>query len=461
MPPHGGTLAATDIVKSYGADVVLDGVTLVVPPRARIGVVGPNGSGKSTLLRVLAGLQRPDSGRVTRRPPDLSVRYVAQERRRPGLSGGEAAREALYEILDAGDDVLCLDEPTNDLDFPGLALLERFVRRTPSAIVVVSHDRAFLETVAQRVLEFEGETRRVREFSGGWGEYERAREEGRRRHERDYAEYREERDRFEALLRQRRGEAGRGGKLGKASGGADRRGTHALSQKVRQAERRLERLAPVDKPWAPWHLELAFEEGSRGGDVVARLEGAVIERDGFRLGPIDLDLRRGDRLAIVGPNGSGKTTLIRALLGELPLARGSRTVGRGTRFGVLEQDRAFFDCCAPLLARFRERTGLTETEARSLLAKFALGADDVMRAARSLSPGERTRGSLALLAAERANALVLDEPTNHLDLEAIEELETALVGFSATVVLITHDRRFLEAFAATRTLELGSASASG
>jgi ATPase subunit of ABC transporter with duplicated ATPase domains len=104
---------------------------------------------------------------------------------------------------------------------------------------------------------------------------------------------------------------------------------------------------------------------------------------------------------------------------------------------------------------------LTETEARSLLAKFALGADDVMRAARSLSPGERTRGSLALLAAERANALVLDEPTNHLDLEAIEELETALVGFSATVVLVTHDRRFLEAFAATRTLELGSASASG
>jgi ATPase subunit of ABC transporter with duplicated ATPase domains len=455
MPAYGGTLAATDIVKSYGAGVVLDGVTLLVPPRARIGVVGPNGSGKSTLLRVVAGLEQPDSGRVTRRPADLSVRYLAQERGRPGLSGGEAAREALYEILDARDDVLCLDEPTNDLDFAGLALLERFVRRTPSAIVVVSHDRAFLERAVHRVVEFEAETRQVREFSGSWTDYERARDEAQRRHERDYARYRGERDRFETLLRQRREEAQGGATLAKASGGADRRGTRALSQKVRQAERRLERLTPVEKPWEPWRLQLALEPRSRGSDVLARLQGAVVERGRFRLGPIDLELRQGDRLAIVGSNGSGKSTLIRALIGELPLTRGTRMVGRGTRFGVLEQDRALFDGDEALLAAFCERTERTETEARTLLAKFALGADDVTRAGGTLSPGERTRASLALLAAQGANALVLDEPTNHLDLEAIEELEAALSGFTGTVVLVTHDRRFLAAFGATRTLELG------
>jgi ATPase subunit of ABC transporter with duplicated ATPase domains len=458
MPARGGTLAANDVSKSYGADLVLDEVSLVVPPRARIGVVGPNGSGKSTLLRLLAGLEEPDSGRVTRRPADLSVRYLAQERRRRGLSGGEAAREALYEILDAHDDVLCLDEPTNDLDFPGLALLERFVRRTPSALVVVSHDRAFLERVVDRVVDFEAETRRVREFAGSWADYERAREEARRRHEHHYAQYRQERERFESLLHERRGEARGGAKLAKASGGADRRGTRALSQKVRQAERRLERLEVVEKPWRPWRLQFAFEAPSRGTEVVARLQRAVVERDGFRLGPLDLELRKGDRLAVVGPNGSGKTTLLAALVGELELAEGTRTVSRATRFGVLAQDRALFTDDEPVLAPFREHTGLSETETRTLLAKFALFADELARPGRSLSPGERTRASLALLAAEGANALVLDEPTNHLDLEAIEELEAALEGFEGTVVLVTHDRRFLEAFGATRTLTLASPS---
>ena len=454
MPARGGTLAATNIVKSYGGDVVLDGVSLVVPPRARIGVVGPNGSGKSTLLRVLAGLEEPDSGRVTRRPPDLTARYLAQQREGQGLSGGQAARSALREIFDSEDDVLLLDEPTNDLDFDGLALLERFVDRTPSAIVVVSHDRAFLERVVTRVVEFEAETRRASEFAGTWAEYERQRAAARRAHERAYERFSRERERFGALLHERRGEARSGAKLAKKSGGADRRGTHALSSKVRAAERRLQRLERVEKPWQPWRLQLELPSPARGGDVVARLDRAVVVNGRFRLGPIDLALSRGDRLAIVGSNGSGKTTLIRALLGELPLEGGTRTVGGSTRFGVLEQNRALFERDEPLLDPFCALTGLAQTEARTLLAKFALRADELARPARSLSPGERTRATLARLAAEGANALVLDEPTNHLDLEAIEELEAALAGYEGTVVLVTHDRRFLEAVEPTRTVHL-------
>jgi ATPase subunit of ABC transporter with duplicated ATPase domains len=452
-----GTLVATQITKTHGADVVLDRLTLVVPPRARIGVVGPNGAGKTTLLHLLAGLEEPDSGSVTRRPTDLTVRYLAQQRERPRRSGGEATREALREIFDSDADVLLLDEPTNDLDFDGLALLERFVARTPSAVVVVSHDRAFLERVVTRIVEFEPETRRVREFAGSWNDYERAREAARRAHEAAFERYADERERFEQLLRERQGQA-RGAssrKLARATGGSDRRGTHALSRKVRQAERRLERLEQVEKPWRPWRLRLELDSGGRGGDVVAELRGAVVERGSFSVGPVDVELRHGDRLAIVGANGSGKTTLLRALLGELPLARGSRHVGPSTRFGVLEQDRALFDCDEPLLGPFAERTGLREQDARTLLAKFALGADELARSARSLSPGERTRATLALLAARGANTLILDEPTNHLDLEAIEELERALAGYEGTVVLVTHDRRFLEAFQPTGRLDVG------
>ena len=456
MRAHGGTLAATEVSKSHGGDVVLDRVSLVVPPRARVGVVGPNGAGKTTLLRVLAGLEEPDSGRVTRRPGDLTVRFLAQQRERAGLSGGEAARAALREIFEADDDVLLLDEPTNDVDFDGLRLLERFVARTPAAIVVVSHDRAFLEPLVDRIVEFEGETRRVREFAGSWGDYERAREAVRAAHEAAYERYLGERARFEALRRERQGQAkgASSRKLARQTGGSDRRATHALASKVRAAGRRLEQLERVEKPWEPWRLQMSIETRGRAGDVVARLENAVMQREGFSVGPVSLELRHGDRLAIVGPNGSGKTTLLRALVGELPLARGTLHVGPSTRFGVLEQDRSLFEREEPLLLPFIERTGLRQDKARALLARFALHADEVTRPARSLSPGERTRATLALLSAGGVNALILDEPTNHLDLEAIEELERALEGYDGTIVLVTHDRRFLEAFAATATLEL-------
>jgi ATPase subunit of ABC transporter with duplicated ATPase domains len=473
MRTPGGTLAATNITKSYGADVVLDDVSVVVPPRARIGVVGPNGSGKTTLLRVLAGLEPPDSGRVERRPPTLTVGYVPQEGdfraevpgwrlrkaaarvglaagpRRPveELSDGQLARANLAALLAAEPDVILLDEPTNNLDFEGLELLERFVAETPSALVIVSHDRAFLEQSVERIVEFEVETRKVREFAGSWDEYERLRGLARKREEDAYVRYVSERDRFTGLLHERRGQARAAGKM------ASRRGTQALRSKVRAADRRLERLEKVDKPWQPWRLQLELPS-TRAGDVVVRLSGAIVERGDFRLGPIDLELRHGDRLALVGPNGSGKTTLLEALLGDLPLARGDRHVGPGVRLGELEQRRSEFARPESLLDTFCERTGLPAGKARTLLAKFALGADDVLRPSASLSPGERTRAGLALLSAQGVNALVLDEPTNHLDLEAIEELEAALDGYDGTIVLVTHDRRLLERFEPTQRLEL-------
>src|SRR3954454_11349480 len=165
-----GTLAARTISKSFGDTVVLDGLSLSVTPPSRIGVVGPNGIIKSTLLRLLAGLEEPDAGAVTREPPGLGVAYLAQERAGDRLSGGEASRRNLEAILAADADVLLLDEPTNDLDFAALELLERFVDSHRGGIVAVSHDRAFLERMTN-IVEFEAETRHVRVYAGGWSEF--------------------------------------------------------------------------------------------------------------------------------------------------------------------------------------------------------------------------------------------------------------------------------------------------
>ena len=519
------------VSKHYGAQHVLDNVTLTVDTSARLGVVGPNGVGKSTLLRVLAGLDAPDSGHVSRTPTSLTVGYLEQEparqagesvlaalsrqtgvteaeaelrasadelarnpsraeryaaalerflslgggdfeqraratcselglsldleRQSSELSGGEAARAALATILLSRFDLLLLDEPTNDLDFVGLERLERFLESYGGGVVVVSHDRALLDRIARRIVEIEPSSHRVREWSGGWSDYAAAREAERRGAYAEYERAVERRRRMAALLARRRAEArGKGESLGKATGGADRRATHALETKVRQAERLLERTELPEKPFEPWQLRLSLVAGQRAGDLVLRLERAVVARGSFRLGPIDLDLVPGERLAVTGRNGSGKSTLLAALLGELPLASGWRSVGRRTTIGALDQRRLSYATAEPLLDAFCERTWLVNEPARTLLAKFGLGVEHVRRRCSQLSAGERTRAQLAELQARRVNLLLLDEPTNHLDVEAIEQLEGALESFEGTVVVVSHDRRFLERVAPTRELPL-------
>jgi ATPase subunit of ABC transporter with duplicated ATPase domains len=214
----------------------------------------------------------------------------------------------------------------------------------------------------------------------------------------------------------------------------------------------------VEKPWQPWELQLDLAPQGRSGDLVVELEGAVIERDGFRLGAIDVHVGWGERLSIAGPNGSGKSTLIEALLGRLPLEAGARRVGPSVVFGEIGQDRDLFPAAEQLLASFCGATGLPQGEARTLLAKFDLYASHVLRPARSLSPGERTRAELAVQAARGAGCLVLDEPTNHLDLPAVEELERALGAFDGTLLLVTHDRRFLEEVGVSRVIDLSPAA---
>jgi ATPase subunit of ABC transporter with duplicated ATPase domains len=401
--------------------------------------------------------------RVAGAMEDLGLEPELGAQPRAALSGGQAAKVALAAALLSRHDVLLLDEPTNDLDFDGLERLERMVTARRGPLVVVSHDRAFLDRTVTDVLELDEHTRTATGYGGGWQAYVEERRNRRRLASEAYETFASRRQGLlERAQRERQWATTGAGRLKKASPDKDKmqrdfklNRTERLASRARRTERALERLEAVEKPWEGWDLRFAINESQRAGAVVARFESAVLERGGFRLGPLDLEINWGDRLAVVGPNGTGKTTLIEALLGRLAPAAGSVRLGPGVVVGELGQERAGLKQGADLLSAVMARTGFIVSDARSLLAKFGLGPHHVGRSWATLSPGERTRAELAIFQARGVNFVVLDEPTNHLDLPAIEQLEEALDGFSGTLLLVSHDRWLLESVDLTRTLDLG------
>jgi ATPase subunit of ABC transporter with duplicated ATPase domains len=377
------------------------------------------------------------------------------------LSGGESARAALAAVLLTRVDVVLLDEPTNNLDFAGLDILERFLDGFPGAAVVVSHDRAFLDRAVHRIVEVDERRRNLVEYAGGWSDYVAARSLARSQQYEAHESYVTERDRLRDRQRRQLQWSQKGVRGAKSGGETDKHLRHrkiARSEKqagkVKATERRLDRLEVVEKPWEGWRLELQLAPSARSGDVVARLDAAVVDRGDFRLGPVDLEIGWQERVAVVGPNGAGKSTLLAALLGTEALTSGRRWSGPGVVVGEMDQARTAFDHDRSVVEVVQARTGLDLSEARSLLAKFGLGPDHVGRTGSELSPGERSRAVLAVLMAEGVNCLVLDEPTNHLDPEAIEQLESALDAYTGTLVVVSHDRRFLENLALERVVEV-------
>ncbi len=536
------TLLAHDLAAGHGARVLFAGLDLTVAPGEVVGLVGANGAGKSTLLRLLAGLDRPEHGTVTLRPPTASVGLLPQEpeRRRgetvgaflarrtgvdvaqqrldagaaalaagtPGaedayadalerwlalgaadladripvvaadlslavalsapmtsLSGGEAARVSLASLLLSRYDVFLLDEPTNDLDLAGLERLERFVTGLRAPTVLVSHDREFLARVVETVVELDLAQQQVASYGGGYEAYlaERGRD---RAHARErYEDYTGRRGDIEQRIRAQRAWSEQGVKAmrkrprdnDKAQRDFRINRTEKQASKVRQGEKLLERMDVVEEPRKEWGLQLSIAAAPRAGAVVATLSGAVVSRGPFTLGPVDLQLDWADRVSISGPNGSGKSTLLAALLGRVPLTAGRTSLGPGVVVGEVDQARALFLAAAPLAQAFGAAVpDWPDAEVRTLLAKFGLRSDHVLRPAATLSPGERTRAALALLQARGVNLLVLDEPTNHLDLPAIEQLERALADYPGTLLLVTHDRRMVDAVATTRHLAVSA-----
>ena len=377
------------------------------------------------------------------------------------LSGGQAARVSLAATLLSRFDVFLLDEPTNDLDFDGLARLEEFLTDLRAATVVVSHDRAFLERVVTHVLELDEHDHTGTLYGGGWQAYLTDRATAHRHAVEDYETYQTQRGELAGRAQSQREWSSKGVAKAKRSGEADKFIRHRakatsekLASKAKATERAAERLEKVDKPWEGWELRFEIGTAARSGDVVSALHGAVVEHGDFRLGPVDLQIGWAERVAIVGPNGAGKSTLLDTILGRTTLAAGTSRLGPGVVVGELTQGRERFSGDRTVAEVVQEATGQPVNEVRSLLAKFGLGGDHVVRPSRLLSPGERTRANLALFMAEGVNLLVLDEPTNHLDLTAIEQLEQALTRYVGTLLVVTHDRSFLGNVEVTRRLEV-------
>jgi ATPase subunit of ABC transporter with duplicated ATPase domains len=392
---------------------------------------------------------------------DLGVANVA-DWPTSALSGGQEAKVALASIELSQFDVVLLDEPTNDLDFNGLARLEEWIRRRPGGLVVVSHDRDFLEGTVTSVLEIDERSQSAREYGGGWSGYQAERANALRLAKEAFEVFQERKEQLTSRAQRQRQWAVEGVRNEKKKATdhdtAQRdfriNRTEKLAQKARQSERALERLEEVTKPFEGWDLRFRISEVHRAGDVVASLNDAIVEWPAFCLGPITLEIAWGERVVLTGENGSGKSTLLQAILGGRELSHGSRVIGPGVVTGVLGQDRRALNSDHDLVRYVSDRCSLTPSMTRSLLAKFGLGAAEVSRPASTLSPGQRTRVELAVFQARGVNFLVLDEPTNHLDLPAIEQLEQALASFSGTLLITSHDRRLLQALECTRILTM-------
>ncbi|WP_263164243.1 ABC-F family ATP-binding cassette domain-containing protein [Streptomyces sp. SCSIO ZS0520] len=388
---------------------------------------------------------------------------VGLEQPMTSLSGGQAARAGLASLLLSRYDVFLLDEPTNDLDLDGLERLERFVGGLRAGTVLVSHDREFLNRTVTKVLELDLAQQRIALYGGGYGAYLDERERARRHAREEFEEYADKRASLQERAHTQRSWMDKGVKNARRkSTDNDKIGRKFRSEssekqaaKARQTQRMIERLDVVEEPRKEWELRMEIAAAPRSGAVVATLREARLRRGDFSFGPATLQIDWADRVAVTGPNGAGKSTLLGALLGRVPLDSGHAAVGPGVVVGEVDQARALFHGEAPLTEAFRAAApALDPAEVRTLLAKFGLGAEHVLRPASSLSPGERTRAALALLQGRGVNLLVLDEPTNHLDLPAIEQLESALDSYRGTLLLVTHDRRMLDAVRTTRRIEV-------
>jgi ATPase subunit of ABC transporter with duplicated ATPase domains len=380
-----------------------------------------------------------------------------------GLSGGQAARAGLASLLLSRYDVFLLDEPTNDLDLDGLDRLENFVKGLRAGTVVISHDREFLTRTVTKVLELDLAQQQIKLFGGGYAAYLEERETARRHAREEFEEFADRKASLEGRAQMQRGWMDKGVRNARRkSTDGDKIGRNMRSEasekqaaKARQTQRMIERLDVVEEPRKEWELRMEIAAAPRSGAVVSTMRQAVVRRGDFTFGPVSLQIDWADRVAITGANGSGKSTLLAAMLGRLPLDEGDATLGPGVVVGEVDQARGLFHGAETLLDAFAAAVPDTEpAEVRTLLAKFGLRAEHVMRPATTLSPGERTRAALALLQGRGVNLLVLDEPTNHLDLPAIEQLESALDSYEGTLLLVTHDRRMLDAVRTTRRVEV-------
>jgi ATP-binding cassette subfamily F protein 3 len=369
------------------------------------------------------------------------------------LSGGQKTRLGLAVLLISEPDLLLLDEPTNHLDVEALAWLEDFIGAYPHAVLIVSHDREFLDRTVTRIQYFDPDTHTVQSYPGNYSDFAVA-----RAHEREVqaAAWHEQQtyvQQVESDIRRVQGQAQRiqrGPKRGRDFyGRVSAKVARLAKARTRKLERYLAADERVEKPREHWGLKLNFGSPPSSGRAVLWLEDVSFGYAGQPplLSTVTLDVRYGERIAVVGPNGAGKTTLLRLIAGQMPPQTGTVRLGVNVRLGVMAQEQETLDLQRTVLQTALQERAMSETEARHFLHFFLFGGDSVFRPVAACSLGERSRLQLALLVLRGCNCLLLDEPLNHLDIEGREHFEAALDAFEGTVITVSHDRAFLRSFA--------------
>lgn len=380
----------------------------------------------------------------------LGIGYLDPDESHVHLSGGERTKLGLAALLFRPGPFLLLDEPTNHLDLDSLAWIERFLAGFDGAVLLVSHDRVLIDSVADAVVELGGESHEARRFAGGYSAYQAQVEQERESAAEAYHRQQEQIERIETDIRRVKQRATRFDTL--SANDHWRRIGKKVARTAKVRERRLEKLLEseerLDKPKLNWQLKADIPEAARSGDIVIVAQAISLTLGGRRLfEDLSLLVRYGERLVLTGPNGSGKTSLLRVLLGQLLPDSGAVRLGPSVRSGYLSQQQEGIDLERTPLQEIRAAAALDETAARTYLHRFLFSGDEVHTRSGALSYGQRSRLELATLIVSGVNLLVLDEPLNHLDIPSRERFEEALNSFQGSVLAVSHDRYFIRRFA--------------
>ena len=510
-------LQANKIERSFAGEVLFDNINLQVDERDRIALVGKNGAGKSTLLKILVGEEEPTSGEINKKK-DISLSYLAQDSRfesentiydemlhvfddlcrtekqlrqmelemgeKSGddldklmsdydrlsenfrqaggftyetdirvilngfkfdesmwqmkiaeLSGGQNTRLALAKMLLEKPNLLVLDEPTNHLDIETIAWLENYLVNYSGALIIVSHDRYFLDKVATITLDLTKHS--LDHYVGNYSRFVELKEQKLATEAKNYEKQQKEIAALEDFVNRN---------LVRAS----------TTKRAQSRRKQLEKMERLDKPEAgKKSANMTFQSEKTSGNVVLTVEDAAIGYDGEILSePINLDLRKMNAVAIVGPNGIGKSTFIKSIVDQIPFIKGEKRFGANVEVGYYDQTQSKLTPSNTVLDELWNDFKLTpEVEIRNRLGAFLFSGDDVKKSVGMLSGGEKARLLLAKLSMENNNFLILDEPTNHLDIDSKEVLENALIDFDGTLLFVSHDRYFINRVA-THVLEL-------
>ena len=510
-------LQANKIERSFAGEVLFDNINLQVDERDRIALVGRNGAGKSTLLKILVGEEEPTSGEINKKK-DISLSYLAQDSRfesentiydemlhvfddlrqtekqlrqmelemgeKSGaeldklmadydrlsenfrqaggftyeadirailngfkfdetmwqtkiaeLSGGQNTRLALAKMLLEKPNLLVLDEPTNHLDIETIAWLENYLVNYSGALIIVSHDRYFLDKVATITLDLTKHS--LDRYVGNYSRFVEQKEQKLATEAKSYEKQQKEIAALEDFVNRN---------LVRAS----------TTKRAQSRQKQLEKMERLDKPEAgKKSANMTFQSEKTSGNVVLTVEKAAIGYDGEILSePINLDLRKMNAVAIVGPNGIGKSTFIKSIVDQIPFIKGEKRFGANVEVGYYDQTQSKLTPSNTVLDELWNDFKLTpEVEIRNRLGAFLFSGDDVKKSVGMLSGGEKARLLLAKLSMENNNFLILDEPTNHLDIDSKEVLENALIDFDGTLLFVSHDRYFINRVA-THVLEL-------